>query len=112
IEPAEVWAARRGFRARTGKPVLRIEADLIVHLPLLWIAQHVVRFLNVLETLLGRFVARVQIGVIFTREFPVRLTDFLGRGVPRLCTWLPPACGWPGSAYRSRHLTWPRRFRP
>ena len=83
IEPAEVRAARRRFRARAGKSVLRIEADLIVHLPLLGIAQHVVRFLNVLETLLGRFVAGVQIGVIFTGEFPVRLADLLDGGVPR-----------------------------
>src|SRR5260221_7901529 len=71
IETAEVRTARGRFRAGARGTVLRIEADLIVHLPLLRIAQHVVRFLHVLEMVLGRFIARVQIGMIFTREFPV-----------------------------------------
>src|SRR5437016_5192856 len=49
IESAEVHAMRRGAsrtRAAGRNSILRIEADLIVHLPFLGIAQHVVGVLN------------------------------------------------------------------
>ena len=53
--------ARPAPRRPPRDAVLRIEAELIVHLALLGVAQNVVGFLNVLEALLGGLVARIQI---------------------------------------------------
>src|SRR5262249_38655804 len=77
IEPAEIHSGMRALsRARTagsraGKSILRIEAELIVHLALLRIAQNIVRFLDILEALFGRLIARIQVGMVLTREFAI-----------------------------------------
>src|SRR5207244_7387697 len=84
VEAAEIHVGMRtlgrarGARAR--ETIIRVEAYLVVHLPLLGIAQDVVSLLHILEALLGGFVAGVQIWMIFVREFPVSLADFLRVG--------------------------------
>ena len=75
-------AARRPG-AGAGEAVLRIEAELVVHLALLGVAQDVVGFLNVLEALLGGLVPGIQIGMILARELPVRLADLVRGGLAR-----------------------------
>ena len=75
-------AARRG--RRPGEAVLGVEAVLIVHLALLGIAQDVVGFLDVLESLLGGLIAGIQIRMIFARKLPVGLADVVRRGLPRV----------------------------
>src|SRR5262249_41249422 len=62
----------------SGKTAIGIEALLIVHLALFGFAQNIVGFLQLLEAILGRFVARIEIGVIFARKTPVRLPDVVG----------------------------------
>ena len=61
--------------------VFRIVADLIVHLLLLRIAQDVVGFLDLLETILGGFVAGIEIGMMLARKLTVRLADVVRSGV-------------------------------
>src|SRR5471030_2730860 len=83
VEAAEIHVGMRrlaGAALARGVTVVRVEADLVVHLALLGIAQNVVGFLDVLETIFGGFVAGVQIGVVFARELPVGLTDFIRVG--------------------------------
>ena len=63
-----------------GEAGIGIEADLIVHRPLLRIAQNVIGFLHVLEAIFGGFVAGVEIGVIFAGELPVGFADLVLRG--------------------------------
>ena len=70
IEPPKIharWLTSARRRASGRNPIFRIEADLIVHLPLLGIAQNVVGFLHVLEAILGGLITRIQIRVIFPR---------------------------------------------
>src|SRR5262249_39730369 len=68
VEAAEVHIGFRTGTAGTGAgtrariTVRRVESELIVHLPLLGVAQNVVGFLYLAETFFSRFVARVQIG--------------------------------------------------
>ena len=85
IESAEIHVGRRLTASRRRpaalKTVLGVEADLVVHLAFLGIAQDVISFLHVLETLLGGFVVGVEVGMIFARKFPVRLFDFVLVGV-------------------------------
>src|SRR5262249_46318776 len=86
IETAEVHIRLRtasAARSRTcaRKSVGRIETILVVHLALLGIAQDVVSFLHVLEALFGRFVSRVQIGMILPRQLAIGLSDFIERRV-------------------------------
>jgi hypothetical protein len=44
------------------------------------IAQDVVGFLHVLEAVFGGLIARIQIRMIFAREFPVGFADLVFRG--------------------------------
>ena len=68
----------------SGHAAFRIEAELIVHLALLCVAQDVVRFLHFLEAIFGGFVAGIEIGMILPRQTAVRLPDFVGiRGLKR-----------------------------
>src|ERR1022692_2715244 len=76
-------ASRTTRRARTGKTVLGIKAELVVHGTLLGVTEHIVGFLNVLEALLGGLVARVEVGVVFTGELPISFADLLGAGLAR-----------------------------
>src|SRR5260221_4762920 len=65
-----------------GETAVGIEALLIVHLAFLGLAQNVVGFLQLLEAILGRLVARIEIRVIFARKTPVRLPDVVGGCLP------------------------------
>ena len=68
-------ACRAGSpRRETG---VGVEAYLVVHGTLLWIAQDVIGFLNVLEAVFGGLVAWIEIRVIFAGEFPVCFADIL-----------------------------------
>src|SRR5437879_4038155 len=67
------WTAAR-------KAILGIEAHLVVHAPLLRIAQDVVRFLHVLEAVLGGFIPGIQVRVILAGELPVSLPKFFVGG--------------------------------
>src|SRR5579862_7578771 len=69
--------------ARARESALGIEAVLVVHLPLLGVAQNVVGFLDVLEAVLGRFVAGVEIRVMLARQFPVGFANFIHRSTTR-----------------------------
>ena len=102
IESAEAHVRPPGARlAPPGRPpesVLRIEAVLVVHLPLLRLAQNVVGFLDFFEAVLGGFIARVQIGMMFARKFPVGLADLFrtcaARSTPRVCNNRPVLQAW------------------
>ena len=74
--------SENGF-AGAGVAVFGVETELIVHGTLLGIAQYVVGFLDVFEALLGGLVARIEIGVVLTRQFPVGFADFLRIGAAR-----------------------------
>src|SRR4030088_2107905 len=65
-----------------GHTVLRIEPELIVHLPFLGIIQDVIGFLYVLETILGRLIPRIQIRMIFTGKLPVCLPNLIFGSFP------------------------------
>ena len=73
----------RSARRSAGRNMIRIEAVLIVHLALFGVAQDIVGFLDLLKTLLSRFVARIQIGMILARQLAIRLANFVFFGVPR-----------------------------
>src|SRR6266404_831010 len=83
VEAAEVEVAEVDVRSArgTGPPVLRAVA--VVLLALLLIGKHVVGRLHFLEALLGLLVARVPVGMMLTRELPVRLLDLVLRRVLR-----------------------------
>ena len=83
VGPARAAAWLGSRPACAGIAVLRIEAELVVHLTLLGVAQDVVGFLDVLEALLGGLVARIQIGMVLARELAVGLADFVRIGVAR-----------------------------
>jgi hypothetical protein len=55
-------------------------SELIVILPFLLIGENVVRLLDLFESLLRLLVALVDVGVVLTNEFAVRLFDFIGAG--------------------------------
>ena len=76
---AHIGASLR-TRPGLGCPGFGIEADLIIHLLLLGIAEYIICFLYLLEPLFGGFVARIQIGVVLARKVPVRFSDFLRAG--------------------------------
>jgi hypothetical protein len=65
------------------KAGLGIEADLVVHLALLGVAEDVVSFLHLLEALLGGFVARIQIWMELTGETAPSFADLFRAGFPR-----------------------------
>src|SRR5215203_619251 len=54
-------------------------AELVVRLPLLGIAEDVVRRLDLLEALLGNSIARILVRVVLAGEPPVGLLDLVGR---------------------------------
>src|SRR5260370_437421 len=60
--------------------VVRIEAELVVNLTLLGIAQNVVGFGEGLKFLLGSFVSWIYVRMIFARKFAERLADVVRRG--------------------------------
>src|SRR5262249_15623606 len=69
IEAAEIkvdvaLATARSGAVVAGRYVFTVEAILVIHLALLGIRENVVGFLQLLEFLLGGFVAGIQIGMI------------------------------------------------
>src|ERR1019366_983273 len=72
--------ARVSFRRRR-IDVVRIEPKLVVNLPLLRVAQHVVRLGDLFKLLLGLLVSRVHIRMVFAREFAERLADLFRRRI-------------------------------
>ena len=85
IESVEVHS---GARIRSAwrwprESALRIETVLVVHPALLRVAENVVGLLHFLETVFGGLVPRIQIRVVFAREFTVRLADFIRRRFAR-----------------------------
>src|SRR5271157_20551 len=85
IESVEIHSRVRTRRARRGpgESALGIKTVLVVHLALLGVAENVVGFLHILETILGGFVPRIQIRVVFAREFAICLADLIRRGFAR-----------------------------
>ena len=78
-------AAARALLARIGLGLRRVdlvgvEAELVVNLALLLVAQNVVGLGDLLELLLGLLVAGIHVGMIFARSFPEGLADLLRRG--------------------------------
>src|SRR5207248_5962657 len=63
----ESAAARRAARLLVRAPV---RAELVVLLPFRGIAEHFVRLVEVFEACLGRFVPRVDVGMVLARELP------------------------------------------
>ena len=63
--------------------IFRVEAVLIVHGPLFGIAQNIVGFLHLLESLFSRLVPGIDIGMIFSCHAPVRLFYLRLLGVSR-----------------------------
>ena len=78
-ERARVEAALAGTAGETRAAHAKL-ADRIVFLTILLVAQHVVRFGDVLELLL-RFLRLVQVGMVFARQLAVRFGDFGVGGV-------------------------------
>ncbi len=70
----------RGSLCLRGVNLIGIEAELVVDLALLLVAQHVVGFGDLLELLLGFFVAGVYVGVIFARKLAEGLADIFRSG--------------------------------
>ena len=62
-----------------GINVVRVEADLVVDLALLGIAQHVIGFRKLFE-LLFRLLVRIDVRMVFARKFAERLANFLRGG--------------------------------
>jgi hypothetical protein len=82
IESLEVWTTRRirSGASTIGRDILRVETVLIVDLPFVVVAQDVVRFLNFLEPLFSRFISRVEVGMILTRQLAVSLPYLVAIG--------------------------------
>ena len=87
IEPTESHAGvrlpRSAAAGTAGRNMVRIESVLIVDLAFFGVAQDIVSFLDLFETLLGRFVAGIQIGMIFARQLAIRLANLVFFCVPR-----------------------------
>src|SRR6185436_20116367 len=59
-----------------------VGAQLVVLLPLIGIAKDFVRFVNFLDAILSRLVARVDVGMVLPRQLAKGLLDlFFGRGL-------------------------------
>ena len=59
-------------RRRSAARSRHVEPKLVVHLALLRVRKHFVRFLDLLEFFLGRFVSGIQVRVIFPGKLAVR----------------------------------------
>ena len=75
----ETAAAAVGFGCG-GIDVVGVEAELVVNLALLGIAENVVRLGEGLELLFRAFVPGIDVGMILARELAERLADVVGRG--------------------------------
>ena len=80
VETVEVeTAGGPGGAGKTG--VVRIEAELVVHLTLLLVAENVVGLPDLLEALFSRLVAGVHVGMIFAGQPAVGFPDLVGRSL-------------------------------
>src|SRR5262249_5047918 len=83
IETAEIKvdvarsAARAGAVVARGR-VVAVEAVLVIHLALLGVGENVVGFLQLFEFLFGRFVARIQVGMVFAGQLSKGGADVFG----------------------------------
>src|ERR1700732_676380 len=78
IESAEIEMHVAGVRSLGhSASTWRFKAELIVHLAFFGVGEDVVSFLHLLELFFRGFIAGIQVGMIFSRELPVSLTDFL-----------------------------------
>ena len=75
------WAATSICLGGRRIDVVGIEAELVVNLPLLGIAENVIRFGNSLKFLFGTFVSWIDVRMILSRQLAKRLADLLRRGV-------------------------------
>ena len=69
---ATLRAAAEGFE-RT--------AVTVIHFPLFGVVENVESLLDFLESCLGSLVVRVHVGMVLARQVPIRLTNFILRGV-------------------------------
>ena len=84
IESAEIEMHVAGVRSLGHSAgAWRFEAELIVHLAFFGVGKDVVSFLHLLELFFRGFIAGIQVGMIFSRELSVSLTDFLLRRLAR-----------------------------
>src|SRR5215469_10014151 len=122
-------ATSRSLRRRR-VDVVRVEAELIIDLPLLLIAQNIVCLGDLLELLLSLLVSRIHIRVILARKFAKRFANLLRRRrlldpkypviIFRLCRHsLLPFCNRRGSSAPEKppsHSAWQvghqKKFRP
>src|ERR1700745_203640 len=65
-----------GRRLEPARPV-PIRPELVVFLPLLWVAQYLVGFINLLKFFFRRLFILGDIGMIFPRQLAKRATDFV-----------------------------------
>ncbi len=73
---AAVIAARR-WTTRAWLEIVAVESVLVIHLSLLRVRQHVVRFLQLLEFLFRAFVPRIKVRMILPRQLTKRRTNIL-----------------------------------
>src|SRR6202022_4422122 len=73
---APIPSTGRSLR-RSRIDVVRVEAKLVVDLPLLVVAQNIVRLGDLLELLLSLLVSRVHIRVVLARSLPERLANLI-----------------------------------
>src|SRR5947199_785478 len=74
------WAATRVSLSRRWINIVRVEAEMVVHLALLRIAEYVVSFGEGLKFFFGSFVSGIDVRMIFARKLAECLADFLGGG--------------------------------
>src|SRR5579883_613880 len=60
--------------------LVRIEAKLVVNLALFLVAENVIGLRDFLELLLGLFISRIHIRMVFSRKFAEGLADFVRSG--------------------------------
>jgi hypothetical protein len=86
--PLAAAAERAAAKRRAARPAALllgllvhppVRAQLVVLLPLLGIAEHLVRLVDLLELRLGDLVTRVDVRVVLAGELPVRLLQLLVR---------------------------------
>ena len=75
--PPPTLRARRPARSR----LIPIRTQFVVFPALLWIAQHFVRFVDLLELRFRPFLVFRHIRVILARQLPKRLLDVIVTGV-------------------------------
>jgi len=70
-------------RSTALREVIAIKSVLVVHLALFGVRKYVIRFLQLLEFFFGRFVAGIQIGMVFARKLAKRSANVLAAGLLR-----------------------------